>query len=156
MADVVSHHLWQSHFDAVRRGPSTFDAVALARARTALSEELGFAEPFILPPLLAEILEAGVLWCSRGVGERYAEFGWLGADMADVSRRYECAQYMPAGVPIAFDGGGGLYLLDARGGRNDGRQPVVWSHSGSLGWEDGDHRIAAVDFESFVHDESAV
>ncbi|MFS0911628.1 SMI1/KNR4 family protein [Microbacterium sp. 179-I 3D2 NHS] len=69
------------------------------------------------------------------------EFGPLGADMADYYRDYEFAEYMPGAWPLALDGSGGFYCLDLReviaGTRaNDGSAPVVWSHAGSLGWDD--------------------
>ncbi|MEU4570156.1 hypothetical protein [Micromonospora sp. NPDC023956] len=151
---VVSYPWWHTRFASVRIDAAAPDAAGVARARAELGSGLGFAEPFVLPPLLAEMLGAGVLWCSRTAGDRYAEFGWCGAEMAEAFRGYELAEYMPAAVPLAFDGGGGLYLLDARAGHNNGRQPVVWSHSGSLGWHPEDHRPVAPDFESLVRDES--
>lgn len=122
------------------------------RARTELGRAAGFEEPFVLPALLFEMLEAGVIWCSRTTGNRSAEFGWIGVDMAEIYQSYELAEYMPKAIPVAFDGGGGLYLLDAREGRNDGHQPVVWSHSGSLGWDEDEHRAVAPDFDSFIRD----
>ncbi|MDF2989781.1 MAG: hypothetical protein K0S37_295 [Microbacterium sp.] len=146
---------WDSRFTSVRTDPASFDAAALELARADLGADLGFAEPFLLPRLLVEMLESGVEWCSRVAGDRYAEFGWIGADMAGVFRSYELAEYMPRAVPIAFDGGGGLYLLDARAGRNDGVHPVVWSHAGSLSWDEGEYRPVAADFASFVRDDGA-
>ena len=153
MSDVSAP--WDSRFTAVRTDPASFEAVGLESACADLGTELGFAEPFVLPRLLTEMLESGVVWCSREAGDRYAEFGWIGADMGGVFRSYELAEYMPRAVPIAFDGGGGLYLLDAREGGNDGSQPVVWSHTGSLSWDDGEHRPVAADFASFVRDDGA-
>ncbi|GAB3617769.1 hypothetical protein GCM10027416_23260 [Okibacterium endophyticum] len=150
----ASPSLWHSHFTSVRTDPASFDAAALESARAELGTELGFTEPFVLPGLLAEMLESGVVWCSR-VADREAEFGWIAADMAGVFRSYELAEYMPRAVPIAFDGSGGLYLLDARTGRNDGSQPVVWSHAGTLSWDEGEHRPIAADFASFVRDDGA-
>ncbi|OZV77009.1 hypothetical protein CA850_24895 [Micromonospora echinospora] len=151
---VVSYPWWHTRFESVRIDEGASDVAGVALARTELASALVFAEPFVLPPLLAEMLASGVIWCSRTAGDRYAEFGWCGAQMAEISCDYEFADYMPAAVPLAFDGGGGLYLLDARAGRNDGRQPVVWSHSGSLGWHPDDHRLVAPDFESLVWDTS--
>lgn len=147
---------WSLQFTSVRADPAAVDPAALARARAELGDELGLAEAVALPALLTEMLESGVVWCSRTVGDRYAEFGWLGAEMAAVFRDYELAEYLPGAVPIAFDGGGGLYLLDMRAGRNDGAGPVVWSHAGSLSWDDGEFRPVAPDFASFVRDEGAI
>ncbi|GAB7036899.1 MULTISPECIES: SMI1/KNR4 family protein [Catenuloplanes] len=145
---------WRARFTSVRTDTAAYDAAGVARARAELGSGLGFTEPFVLPPLLTEMLSAGVIWCSRTAADRHTEFGWCGHEMADIARGYEIADYMPAAVPLAFDGGGGLYLLDARAGHNDGRQPVVWSHAGSLGWDPDDHRPVAPDFETLVRDES--
>jgi hypothetical protein len=108
---------WQSHFTSVQTESASVNPAALERARTELGAELGMPEPFVLPELLADMLGAGVSSCSRSVGGQDSEFGWLGTAMADMYRSYELETYMPHAVPIAFDGGGGFYLLDARGGK---------------------------------------
>lgn len=146
----------EATFDSVITDDAVFDAADAQSMRMRLSDLLGLAEPFVLPPMLSELLAAGVVLCSRSDGEAYAEFGWLGAEMAQVALDYEIPQYMPGAVPLAFDGGGGLYLLDARGGANDGRQPVVWSHAGSLAWMAGEYREVAPDFEALVRDRRAM
>ena len=151
---TVSPPWWQSCFESVRVDDAAPGAAGVIRARTDLASALGLPGLFALPPLLVEMLELGVTWCSRTAADRYAEFGWLGPDMADAYRDYEFAEYMPAAIPVALDGGGGFYLLDARSGRNDGRQEIVWSHSGSLGWDLDDHRLVAPDFEALVRDET--
>lgn len=145
---------WQSCFESVRFDDAAPGAAGVILARTELVSALGLPDHFALPPLLVEMLELGVTWCSRTAGDRYTEFGWLGTDMAGFYRDYEFGEYMPSAIPLALDGGGGFYLLDARTGRNDGRQEIVWSHSGSLGWDLDDHRPVAPDFETLVRDGS--
>jgi hypothetical protein len=56
---------------------------------------------------------------------------------------YCLPEYMPGSLPIAFNGGGTLYLFDMREPAIDGEYPVVCSHSGSLRWRADSHvRIA--------------
>lgn len=148
----VSSPWWQSCFESVRFDETAPGVADVIRTRAKLASALGLPGPFELPRLLVEMLEMGVVRCSRTAADRYAEFGWLGTGMADVYRDHEFAEYMPAAIPLAWDGGGGLYLLDARAGRDDGRQPIVWSHSGSLGWDLDEHRLVAQDFETLVRD----
>ncbi|WP_333779685.1 SMI1/KNR4 family protein [Saccharopolyspora indica] len=136
-------------FDQVIRGAAATPA-ELAAVRAALAERLGLPEPFVLPPGLAELLSSGVQACIRETEDDHVEFGWLGADSAAYYDDYQFAAYMPGAVPIALDGGGGFYVLDVRGGRNDGDHPVVWSHAGSLGWDVDDHRPVAPDFASLL------
>lgn len=54
---------------------------------------------------------------------------------------YELPDYMPGALPIAFDGGGGIYLFDMRASPTDGEYPVVWSHATNLGWQSDDYIV---------------
>jgi hypothetical protein len=47
---------------------------------------------------------------------------------------YHLPQYMPGALPIGFNGGGTLYLLDLREPAIDGEYPLVCAHAGYLAW----------------------
>ena len=59
---------------------------------------------------------------------------------------YQLPEYMPGAVPFALDGGGGFYLFDMRAFPIDGEFPIVFAHSGSLGWDEDDHVVVASTF----------
>ena len=59
---------------------------------------------------------------------------------------YHIPEYMPGAVPFALDGGGGFYLFDMRSDPVDGEYPIVFSRSGSLGWDEDDHALIAHSF----------
>jgi hypothetical protein len=59
---------------------------------------------------------------------------------------YNLPQYMPGAVPFAFDGGGGLFLFDMRGDPQGDEFPIVFSHSGNLGWDEDEHIFVAATF----------
>ncbi|MFC0348213.1 SMI1/KNR4 family protein [Undibacterium danionis] len=48
---------------------------------------------------------------------------------------YEFPEYMPMGLPFAFNGGGTFYIFDMRGHSSTGDYPIVASHASSLGWD---------------------
>ncbi|PWD52535.1 SMI1/KNR4 family protein [Serinibacter arcticus] len=113
-----------------------------------LGEALELTEPVALPPVLVELLTAGVELLTLESGRLSAvddrvrdELGLLGRDTGAYLADYEFAEYMPGAAPIALDGAGGFFCLDLRAvvageAENDGGAPLVWSHAGNLGWDD--------------------
>lgn len=70
-----------------------------------------------------------------GNGERYFQF--FGADeLRAMMLAYEFPEYMSGAVPFAMDGCGHHYAWDMRRYWEDGKYPIVVSHSGNLGYED--------------------
>ncbi len=55
-------------------------------------------------------------------------------------------EYLREAVPFAFDGGGGFYLFDMRREPVEGEYAIVYSHAGSLGWDDDDCTFVAESF----------
>lgn len=114
----------------------------------AVADALDLAEPLALPPVLVDLLTAGVEVLTvqpehmPGGGRIGNELGLLGRETGAYLDDYEFAQYMPGAVPIALDGSGGFFCLDARAvldgsADNDGGAPLVWSHADDLGWNEG-------------------
>lgn len=136
--------------------PEWLDAVAAEAARW-----LGLPTPLVFPPALAELFESELVLLDE---ERVPvspsstpapEFGVLGADMPAYFSDYEFDEYLPGAWPVALDGAGGFYCLDLRsviagGAPNDGAAPLVWSHSGNLGWGDDEHVLITTDVPAFV------
>jgi hypothetical protein len=60
---------------------------------------------------------------------------------------YHLPEYMPGGLPFAFNGGGTFYLFDMREGAVHGEYPVVCSHAGNLGWGPDACFLVASSFE---------
>lgn len=78
-------------------------------------------------------------------GER--ELGVFGtASLREFLLSYELPEYMRGAVPFAFDGGGGFYLFDMRADPQGDEFPIVFSHSGSLGWGEDEHISVAATF----------
>jgi hypothetical protein len=142
------------NFDNVIYGTPATD-VELAALERELGTLLGTGDIFGLPSSLSYLLGSGVAACIRDIEGRYIEFGWLGLDMADYLTAYEFSEYMPGALPIALDGGGGFYALDCRSDGVNRSQPIVWSHSGNLGWESDEHRVVASDFDRLIGDATA-
>ncbi|TDC48870.1 hypothetical protein E1212_19840 [Jiangella ureilytica] len=148
----MSGRPWAAGFDVVDTGAAV-PADALAAVERELGRLLGRGGPFRLPPALAALLSAGVESCVRTVDGAEVEFEWLGSRMPAHYEGYAFDSYMPAAVPIALDGGGGAWCLDARAdaragaragdGDGDGDHPVVWVHTGTLSWSDGAWRPVA-------------
>ena len=63
---------------------------------------------------------------------------------------YQIPEYMPGAVPFAFDGAGGFYLFDMRDEPIDGEYPIVMAHSGSLGWDDDQMKLADTFLQSIT------
>ena len=137
--------------------PAWLDEVAAEAGRL-----LGLPAPLVFPPSLVEVFAAGAetpLLDGAAIPEgRYAtpapEFGVLGADMPAYFSDYEFAEYMAGAWPLALDGAGGFYCLDLRAvmagaAPDDGSAPLVWAHSGSLGWGQDDHVLIATDASAF-------
>lgn len=147
----MSERSWTTGFDLVERGAAVpLDQLATIEAE--LGRLLGRAGSFLLPPPLAALLADGVEACVRTVGGADVEFGWLGARMPSVYEGYAFDGFMPAAVPIALDGGGGAWCLDARDGRGDGERPVIWVHTGTLSWAGGAWRPVAPDVATLLTD----
>ena len=121
-----------------------------------VAEALDAPEPIALPPVLVELLTAGVEILTLEPGKFRAigsfigeELGLLGRDTVAYLDDYEFAEYLPGAVPIALDGGGGFFCLDVRevldgSAENNGGAPIVWTHAGNLGWEpDACYPVAA-------------
>lgn len=142
-------------FDEVIRGADPASDAQLDDLAATLGNLLGLDDAFVLPRGLSHVLRIGITVCVRRVEGRYIELGWLGLDMGDFVTEYEFGEYMPGALPVALDGGGGFYCLDTRTAPNDGMQPVVWSHSGNLGWRADEVRAIAADFESLLSDARA-
>jgi len=53
---------------------------------------------------------------------------------------------MPGAVPFAFDGGGGFYMFDMRADPQGDEFPIVFSHSGNLGWGEDEFVPVAATF----------
>lgn len=56
---------------------------------------------------------------------------------------YQFPEFMPMALPFAFNGGGTFYAFDLRSEAVGGEHRIVASHSGSLGWNPGDHWFVA-------------
>ena len=118
------------------------DAVAADAAA-----RLSLPTPLVFPQILIDLCDDGTevfaleeaLLRPGPLGDPGAEFGVLGADMAEYFDDYEFADYLPGAWPLALGGGGGFFCLDLRDvaaghARNDGSAPVIWSHAGNFGW----------------------
>ena len=80
------------------------------------------------------------------------EFGFFpavdsGCGVRAMMIAYHIPEYMKYAVPFAFDGAGTFYLFDMRQPPVNDEFPIVLSHAGSLGWDEGDYELLA---ESFV------
>jgi len=138
--------------------PAWLDSVARAAG-----ERIGLAEPLAFPEALIALFAVGVEaialtdgeFVNGPLGGPHLELGLFGQDMVAYFDDYEFATYMPGAMPLGFDGGGGFFCLDLRevaAGRasDDGSAPVVWSHAGNLGWDDGEMTLVSADFASFL------
>lgn len=68
-------------------------------------------------------------------GERYFQFFHNG-DLREMNLAYELPEYMPNAVSFAMDGSGNHYMFDMREESGDGEYPILFAHSGNLGYED--------------------
>lgn len=68
-------------------------------------------------------------------------------EVRDYMLGYSILHWMPMTLPIGFDGGGGFYLLDMRGNKHS-EYPVIWAHSGNLGFSDAIE--LAPSFQQFI------
>jgi hypothetical protein len=146
----MSERPWAAGFDSLDTGAAV-PADALAAVERELGRLLGRGEPFPLPPALAALLSDGVESCVRTVDGAEVEFEWLGTRMPAYYEGYAFDSYMPGAVPIALDGGGGAWCLDARAAAG-ADHPVVWVHTGTLSWTDGAWRPVAPDVATLLTD----
>lgn len=49
---------------------------------------------------------------------------------------YESLEYMPNAVSFAMDGSGNHYMFDMREEPTNGEYPILFAHSGGLGYEE--------------------
>lgn len=133
----------------------------LAAVGSEAAHLLGLAGPLVFHPALVELFKSELVFLDE---ERIPEgpystpapeFGVLGADMPDYFNDYEFDEYLSGAWPIALDGAGGFYCLDLRSviagtALNDGAAPLVWSHSGNLGWNADEHVLIATDLPAFL------
>lgn len=149
----MSERPWTAGFDVVETGAAV-PAEQLAVVERELGRLLGLNGPFVLPPPLTALIADGVRECVRAVDGADVWFEWLGTRMPAHYEGYAFDSYMPAAVPIALDGGGGAWCLDARAGGGDGDRAVVWVHTGTLSWTDGVWRPVAPDVATLLTDRS--
>ncbi|ALP39121.1 hypothetical protein ASL14_20465 [Paenibacillus sp. IHB B 3084] len=71
-------------------------------------------------------------------GERYFQF-FDTEDLREMNLAYELPEYMPNAVSFGMDGRGNHYLFDMREEKRNNEYPVLFSHSGSLGYDDCRH-----------------
>jgi hypothetical protein len=91
-------------------------------------------------------------WSNGGwfrTGER--EFGFFPTahptgGVREMLLAYDLPEYIPAAVPIAFNGGGTFYLLDLRQPAVGWEDPVVCAGAGYLGWGPEACRVVADSF----------
>lgn len=68
-------------------------------------------------------------------GERLFQF--FGTDdLREMNLAYELPEYMPNAVSFAMDGSGNHYMFDMREEPTNGEYPILFAHSGSLGYEE--------------------
>ncbi|GAB3256031.1 SMI1/KNR4 family protein [Kineosporia babensis] len=113
----------------------------------------------MLPSALADLLAEGVGLVTLDPGAlpsglESAELGLLGSpeQMAGFYETYEFGIYMPGAWPFALDGGGGFFALDLRAITSSSTEnaPVVWAHSGNLGWGEDEYVSVAADFNQLL------
>ncbi|MFE0557432.1 SMI1/KNR4 family protein [Paenibacillus sp. NPDC058910] len=68
-------------------------------------------------------------------GERLFQF-FSTDDLREMNLAYELPEYMPKAVSFAMDGSGNHYMFDMREEPVNGEYPILFAHSGSLGYED--------------------
>lgn len=73
-------------------------------------------------------------------GERLFQF-FNTDDLREMSLAYELPEYMPNAVSFAMDGSGNHYMFDMREEPINGEYPILFAHSGSLGYEESE-RVA--------------
>ncbi|PAF30470.1 SMI1/KNR4 family protein [Paenibacillus sp. 7516] len=71
-------------------------------------------------------------------GERIFQFHGT-PDFREMNLAYEFAEYMPGSVSFAMDGSGNHYIFDMREASRNGEYPILFAHSGNLGYEDCVH-----------------
>jgi hypothetical protein len=90
------------------------------------------------PPLPTSYLD--LLRFSNGgafrVGDRYFDPLFTTTQVREFLLAYAIPEHLPGLLPVAFDGGGGFYLLDLRVPPAHGDCPVVFSHASILDPED--------------------
>ncbi|MFS8212966.1 SMI1/KNR4 family protein [Paenibacillus polymyxa] len=68
-------------------------------------------------------------------GERYFQF-FNTEDLREMNLAYELPEYMPGAVSFAMDGCGNHYMFDMREEKRNNEYPVLFAHSGSLGYDE--------------------
>ncbi|QYK63383.1 SMI1 / KNR4 family (SUKH-1) [Paenibacillus sp. S25] len=68
-------------------------------------------------------------------GERYFQF-FNTEDLREMNLAYELPHYMPGAVSFAMDGCGNHYMFDMREEQRNNEYPVLFAHSGSLGYDE--------------------
>lgn len=137
----------------------------LDAARRDATAALGLNDGIVFPAALVEFWDQGVAELileeealpSPALAEPAPELSLFGDQMLAFFTGYEIAEYLPGAWPLGFDGAGGLYCLDLRAviagaAPNDGSMPLVWAHSGSLGWGEREHAPIHAHAEVFLRE----